>query len=97
MKKINKNDLRLDKEVISSLSENELSSVRGGENTIIPQDTFKEPACRPCEISKAKTGCDINKTLVVDECMIQITNNANPCNSLNAGCYASERCVFKTT
>lgn len=31
MKKIRENALRLDKEVISSLSENELSGVRGGE------------------------------------------------------------------
>lgn len=46
MKKINKNDLRLDKEVISSLSGSELANINGGVNPttiVIPSRT---PTCK---------------------------------------------------
>lgn len=63
MKKIKKNDLRLDKEVISSLSENELSNIKGG--SILSYDACtsqynpcdKTIACPPKTMGCSYTGC----------------------------------------
>lgn len=47
MKKIKKNDLRLDKEVISSLGENELENLKGGINYSDIANSCKQTQCCP--------------------------------------------------
>lgn len=51
MKKIKKNEFRLDKEIISSLSENDLSGILGGENTVYPKLTDKCETKLICPVS----------------------------------------------
>lgn len=67
MKKISKNDLKLDKEVISSLSENELSSVKGG----VDGRQKTEGICintAGCDLPSKKPDCLVSGLPISCEC-----------------------------
>lgn len=85
MKKIKKSDLRLEKEVISALTENDLESMRGGTNT---KDSN---VC--IEFVSDKNSCMKTKCYQTECCAsFAIPGEANPCQT-NQNCLQSNGCM----
>lgn len=88
MKKIKKNDLRLDKEVISSLSGNELNSIKGGYNS-------NEPGVE-CFRASYEVRCD-SKKLCLPTRAIECVIDPQPRPSVKDICkYTDNICLLMT-
>lgn len=92
MKKIQKNDLRLDKEVISSLTSNDLGSVKGGldwntvaANTCNNCKTKNEPACVVTNFTKLNCK-DTQKECDPDVTSWQVCYTAGCSNNFTCTC-----------
>lgn len=97
MKKIQKSDLKLEKEVISSLSAGDLSDVKGGATTLYTDGLrpccfilyTKDAACLPtadgCTKTCLLTVCNVRPEETVDVCMepISVTPQSCPCQPLS--------------
>lgn len=94
MKKISKKNLRLNKEVVASLSENEMQKVVGGDVT--GKDTANESICI-CALSKVPKDCPSYAHVCAesrDYCMV-----SENCKTLDCSPYLSEKntdCCYKT-
>lgn len=90
MKKIKKNDLRLDKEVISSLSGNDLAGLRGGDAASLKPPCWSIPSGEPgCE-SRNPTCPATVKTVT---CMVDApTKGEATCQHSKCICMPSAQC-----
>ena len=87
MKKIKKLDLRLEKEVISSLTTNDLSGVKGGANSDNPGEGYASCAIlsyadgRPCmaETTNFKTRVPLDTCWGCPDSNLCITLTGKPC------------------
>ena len=99
MKSLKKNELKLDKEVITSLSSVELSSVKGGATvyacTSVP-DKCVEKTINICEVISLKPPCfETDRcTQAVAGCVF--TKGGNPCVILSEGGLSKCYCQIET-
>lgn len=80
MKKLRNFDLKLDKEVISLLSVNELNGVKGGINTgeitTLPNTTKEgKSICVICNLTKFATSCGGNACVSKRPCFVSDLND----------------------
>ena len=90
MKKIKKLDLRLEKEVISTLSAGDLSGMKGGASTINSNGVLQcciintvvtgcQPVSDGCTKTQAQTECLACPGNSVKTCLLPFTNHAASC------------------